>query len=159
MNNFKIGRIILSPLVGVTFGITVIICSFLIHELSNGGPNLYMLIISLGVVFAVCCYFLVNFIIFEIGNYKNIIFPYFRGEYQTVQGAVENLKYEKNGSCSFCVNGVTFNSGESGMYPSFYGDDRIIYMDTQPVTIGYITYKGLNLIVEIEQGTTWAVAL
>ena len=103
-----------------------------------------------GVFFAVSCYYLISFIIFEINNYRKIVSPYFCGEFLTVQGAVSGLKYEKNGSCAFSVGDVFFNCGETSAYPGFFGDKSVVNQDGQLVKIGYINYNGFNIIVEIE---------
>jgi len=109
--------------------------------------------------FALCFVFvfLIITVISEINMYKQIIGAYKNGNYQIVEGYVENFEHHavtgESGE-AFEINGITFSydkpSGEQGYSDTKY-HGGVIEGDGQHLKIGYVTYRGKNVIVYIEQ--------
>ena len=95
----------------------------------------------------------------QIELYNKIVKAYEQGNYQTVEGYVENFdpmphgghKYE-----SFDINGVSFSYSDFAIRPGYHNAKShggVITGNGQHLKIGYIYYKraGGNIIVYIEK--------
>ncbi len=108
---------------------------------------------------AMCFVFVIIIIIVtsQISQYKQIIVAYKNGDYQVVEGYVENFEHHavtgESGE-AFEINGIKFHyekpSIEQG-YCDTKGHGGVIDGDGQHLKIGYVTYDDKNVIVYIEQ--------
>ena len=93
----------------------------------------------------------------SIDRYKNIGKQYGMGNYEIVEGVVENfvpMPYEGNGYESFEINGVEFSYSDyviNGGYNNARSHFGVIEGNGQQLKIGYIYYNEENIIVYIEQ--------
>ena len=89
-------------------------------------------------------------------QYEAIVVAYQNGDYETVEGPVEDFSPRmlmEHGSETFTVDGVTFDCPtvrEYG-YDKTYGEGGVIRRNGQVVRIGYVTYKGEHVIVLIQE--------
>lgn len=95
---------------------------------------------------------------FRIDLYKKTVLAYQKGEYQIVEGYVENFQPMGQGGPSpesFEINGIKFYYSKYKMVPGYYKGDTqgdFILGDGQHLKIGYV-YYGYdygNIIVYIE---------
>ena len=89
-------------------------------------------------------------------EYDAIVVAYRNGDYEVIEGPVENLKprpREGHAAESFEVGGVLFEYpiGYTYCYDKTYYEGGVFRWEGKNVRIGYITYKGDNLIVRIEE--------
>ena len=90
----------------------------------------------------------------QIKMYRATVGAYHRGEYQIVEGYVEDFqpmsKWER-----FSIDGVTFEYSNATLQFGYHSEKRhggVITGDGQHLKIGYTTYKWLgNVIVYIEE--------
>jgi hypothetical protein len=105
-----------------------------------------MAILYLCVTVFMLIMFLVTTFRDKIGVYKRL----YTNDYITVSGEVHNFKAgEKCGEESFYIGDVAFSYEEDqGMgYHTFKSNGGVINGDEQKLTVGYIPYKGKNIIV------------
>ncbi len=98
-------------------------------------------------------------LIAQLNMYSKTVGAYSRGEYQTVEGYVENfdpMPYEGHADESFEINGVKFSYSDYNIHPGYNNTKShggVIKENGQHLKIGYVylneTYG--NIIVYIEQ--------
>ena len=98
-------------------------------------------------------------LISQLNMYHKIVGAYNRGEYQIVEGYVENfdpMPYEGHADESFEINGVKFSYSDYNIHPGYNNTKShggVIKENGQHLKIGYVylneTYG--NIIVYIEQ--------
>lgn len=93
----------------------------------------------------------------QMNMYKNVVGAYKTGDYEIVEGYVQNfipMPYEGHSDESFEINGVKFTysdySTQSG-YNNAKSHGGVIKGDGQHLKIGYVYYNNENIIVYIEQ--------
>ncbi|MBR5272881.1 MAG: hypothetical protein IKU25_05740 [Clostridia bacterium] len=113
-------------------------------------------------IFCSCAFAFVFFIfsisiISHINMYKNVVGAYKTGDYEVVEGYVQNfipMPYEGHAEESFEINGVKFAYSDyiiqSG-YNNTKSHGGVIKGDGQYLKIGYVYYNDENIIVYIEQ--------
>ena len=86
--------------------------------------------------------------------YRGTVGAYRRGEYETVEGSVENFRYD-NGEESFTVDGAGFSYDITKInfgYHNAGGAENLITGDGQRLRVGYVEYPSLgSVIVYIEE--------
>lgn len=98
-------------------------------------------------------------LVIQLDMYHKIVGAYNRGEYQIVEGYVENfdpMPYEGHKNESFQINGVKFSYSDYTIHPGYTNTKShggVIKKNGQHLKIGYVyineTYG--NIIVYIEQ--------
>ena len=98
-------------------------------------------------------------LIAQFNMYNETVGAYNRGEYQTVEGYVENfdpMPYEGHTDESFEINGIKFSYSDYNIHPGYNNTKShggVIKENGQHLKIGYVylndTYG--NIIVYIEQ--------
>lgn len=145
----------------IMLGTTILFFIFLIKNLKEKG-SVPVLGIKIVKIFFSCmimfeCILISIVIIFQIDLYKKTVIAYQNGDYQIVEGYVENFdpmphgghKYE-----TFEINGVKFGYSD---YTSMIGYHNakshggVITRNGQHFKIGYVNYNHKNVIVYIEQ--------
>ena len=89
-------------------------------------------------------------------EYEAVVLAYERGDYEVVEGPVENFipqPREKHAAESFEIDGVVFKYpiGHHYGYDKTYYEGGVIRWEGKILRIGYIPYKGDNLIVLIQE--------
>lgn len=95
----------------------------------------------------------------QIDMYNNIAVVYREGQYETVEGYVENfvpMPYEGHAQESFEINGVYFEYSDYSSLPGYHNAKShggVIIGDGQHLNIRYIYYepRDCNVIVYIEE--------
>ena len=122
--------------------------------------------LNISLVRIVCLIFIVNIILWsaiviiaQLRMYDKTVGAYTRGEYQIVEGYVENfdpMPYEGHKNESFEINGVQFSYSDYNIHPGYNNAKShggVIEGNNQHLKIGYVyinkTYG--NIIVYIEQ--------
>lgn len=111
------------------------------------------------VLFVFVSVILVITIIFEIDMTKKTVGAYKRGDYQIVEGYVENfhpMPYGGHSQESFEINGVLFSYSDFNSqqgYNKAKSHGGVITGDGQHLKIGYVYYGGTygNIIIYIEE--------
>ena len=103
--------------------------------------------IILSIILSIATIFMTTLCVSNIYGFKNlksnILDSYFKGNYQTVEGAVQDfepLPLNGNGTESFTVNGIQFRYSNSAL--SYYG------YKTTAAEGGYITKNGQNVRIK-----------
>lgn len=89
-------------------------------------------------------------------EYEAVVVAYENGDYEVVEGPVENFipqPREKHAAESFEIDGVVFEYpiGHHYGYDRTYYEGGVIRWEGKILRIGYIPYKGDNLIVLIQE--------
>ncbi len=89
-------------------------------------------------------------------EYEAVVLAYERGDYEVVEGPVESFipqPREKHAAESFEIDGVVFEYpiGHHYGYDKTYYEGGVIRWEGKILRIGYIPYKGDNLIVLIQE--------
>ena len=98
-----------------------------------------------------------NYRFFEISSYNKIVGAYKSGDYEIVEGFVEDFKpmpYEGHSDESFEINGVKFSYSDYSIgtgYNNAKSHGGVITGNGQHLKIGYIKELNGNVIVYIEQ--------
>ena len=95
----------------------------------------------------------------QIDMYNKIVRAYEQGNYQIVEGYVENfdpMPYGGHKQESFDINGVSFSSSDSSVQPGYHNAKShggVITGNGQHLKIGYVYYNSAmgNIIVYIEK--------
>ena len=93
----------------------------------------------------------------QIDMYKNVVGAYKTGDYEIIEGYVQNfipMPYEGHSDESFEINGVKFaysNYSIQSGYNNAKSHGGVIKGDGQHLKIGYVSYNNENIIVYIEQ--------
>ena len=111
------------------------------------------------IIFVFVSVILVITIIFEIDMTKKTVGAYKRGDYQIVEGYVENfhpMPYGGHSQESFEINGVLFSYSDFNSqqgYNKAKSHGGVITGDGQHLKIGYVYYGGTygNIIIYIEE--------
>ena len=110
-----------------------------------------------GIVFAVV--FSLVVLIIQVNMYNKTVVAYSKGEYQIVEGYVENfnpMPYEGHARESFEINGVVFEYSDYKIQPGYNNTKShggVIKENGQHLKIGYVYLNEThgNIIVYIEQ--------
>lgn len=95
---------------------------------------------------------------FKIDTYEKIVVPYQRGEYQVIKGEVQDYTPAAtifNAYETFRIDDVFFAYG-GGRGKNYFGYDKTgieggaITSNGIYVEIGYVTYRGNNIIVQLD---------
>ena len=131
----------------------------------KGWENKYTVVSYKAVkIFCACgfCFVLILTIVislFQVHMYKETVGAYESGNYEIVEGYVENfiaMPYEGHSDESFEINGVKFSYSDYSVQPGYnntMSHGGVITGDGQHLKIGYIYYNNTygNIIVYIEQ--------
>lgn len=107
--------------------------------------------------FAFILFITVITVFFEISSYNKIVGAYKSGDYEIVEGFVEDFKpmpYEGHSDESFEINGVKFSYSDYSIgtgYNNAKSHGGVITGNGQHLKIGYIKELNGNVIVYIEQ--------
>ena len=148
---YEISRVIVTPLCLIPLGVTIIILSLLIgcfarnRKRSTAKIAVFSALLMVSFLLSIVSLYIIT------ENYKNIITPYYKGEYIVVEGEIENIRFY-NDTCKFTVNGVELgDQGQSAvLYPGFMGNNKYIHSEGKHVKVGYISYDGYNIVVRLE---------
>ena len=146
----------------IMLGTTIVLFIFLIKNLKEKGsvPVLGIKIVKIffsGMIIFECI--LISIVFFDqIDLYKKTVVAYQNGDYQIVEGYVEN--FERMGKSGwlpekFEINGVKFEYSDSRMIPGGYyrTKEDCLIANGQHLKVGYV-YSGIgwgNVIVYIEE--------
>ena len=117
--------------------------------------NVCVLPFSLIILIFVCC----ATVAAQVDMYKNIVVAYQEGQYETVEGRVENfvpMPYEGHAQETFQIDGVGFAYSDYSTilgYHNAKSHGGVVTGDGQNLTIRYVYYEpsDCNVIVYIEE--------
>ncbi len=112
-----------------------------------------------GVGAAIAALFCLLSVMIEVSGYKNVVQAYRNGDYETVEGFVEDfhpMPYEGHSMESFTIGGVEFEYSDYSItqgYHNALSHGGVITGNGQHLRIGYVRapLSGDNIIVYIEE--------
>ena len=119
--------------------------------------------VAVKIFFSIACAFLLlvcaAVIKFQFDMYSTVMDAYKTGQYQTVEGYVENfdpLESDERGLESFEINGISFFYSDTNVITGYHNTQKnggVIAGNGQYLKIGYIYYDDSygNIIVYIEE--------
>lgn len=148
---YEIGKMPINLLCGISIGAVIIVLSLFLGCFARNRRKNAIKITVLSILLILSTAVLTVSAVTSNDIYKSVVYAYYNGDYQTVEGKIEKIKYY-NDTCLFTVGGLEF--GEQGqnelIYPGFKGNDAYVHSEGQRVKVGYVAYDGYNIVVRLE---------